>query len=46
MPEKKTITITVEASIADEFKDQLENFVEDFYGTEKDKIEISEVKDA
>ena len=45
-PETKTITITVNAEIALEFREQLENFVEDFYGTEKDKIDIGEVQDA
>lgn len=41
-PVKKKIAIYVDDDIADEFKMQLENFVEDFYGEESGKIEIKD----
>ena len=46
MPTKKRITINVDSEIADEFHLQIKNFVDDFYGDEKEKIIVGELEDA
>lgn len=43
MPKKK-ITIMVSDEIAEEFLMQLKNFIDDFYGTEAEKIEVGEIE--
>ena len=42
MAEKRKITISVDEDIFVEVLTQIRNFIDDFYGAEKEKIEVSE----
>lgn len=43
---KKTITLKVPEEYAEEFHGALNDWIENFYGEEKDKVEVGEIQDA